>query len=86
MKILIIEDDSQVLNYIKQGMKEVGYVVDTASDGKDGLFLAATEKYDVMIFDRMLPGLDGLAIIKTIRGAENNTPVLILSALSVLST
>lgn len=82
MKILIIEDDSQVLNYIKQGMKEVGYVVDTASDGKDGLFLAATEKYDVMIFDRMLPGLDGLAIIKTIRGAENNTPVLILSALS----
>jgi two-component system OmpR family response regulator len=62
-------------------MKEAGHTIDTAEDGKDGLFLATTEKYDAMIVDRMLPELDGLTIIKTVRGAGNNTPALILSAL-----
>ena len=81
MKILIIEDDKQVSEYITKGMKESGHTIDSVSDGKDGLFLATTEQYDVMIFDRMLPSLDGLTILKTIRGAENYTPVLILSAL-----
>jgi two-component system OmpR family response regulator len=81
MKILIIEDDQQVSEYVAKGMKEAGHITDSAADGKDGLFLATTESYDVMIFDRMLPSLDGLTILKTIRGSGNETPVLILSAL-----
>ena len=81
MKILIIEDDKQVSEYIINGMKEAGHNIDFVSDGKDGLFMAMTEYYDVMIFDRMLPSLDGLTILKTIRGAGNETPIIILSAL-----
>lgn len=81
MRILVIEDDQEVSAYISKGMKEVGHIVDTAYNGKDGLFLATTEEYDTMIVDRMLPELDGLTIIKTIRGAGNKTPALILSAL-----
>ncbi len=82
MKILVVEDDEKVLSYIQKGLDEEGHNVDKAKNGKDGLFLATTEKYDVIIIDRMLPELDGLTIIKTIRGADNKTPVLILSALS----
>lgn len=81
MRLLIIEDEPEVLSYISKGMKEAGHTADTAAGGKDGLFLATTEQYDVLIVDRMLPELDGLTIIKTIRGAGNSTPVLILSAL-----
>lgn len=81
MRLLIIEDEPEVLSYIIKGMKEAGHIVDTAMNGKDGLFLATTEKYDVLIVDRMLPQLDGLTVIKTIRGAGNETPALILSAL-----
>jgi len=81
MRLLIIEDDPEVSSYISKGMKEAGHTVDTADNGKDGLFLATTEDYDAMIVDRMLPELDGLTIIKTIRGAGNTTPALILSAL-----
>ena len=81
MRILVIEDDLKILSYIQKGMKESGYSVDTANNGKDGLFLATTENYDVIIVDRMLPDPDGLTIIKTIRGANNMTPALILSAL-----
>lgn len=81
MKVLAIEDDQKVLSYIQKGLEEEGYTVDTAADGKDGLFLATTENYDVMIIDRMLPNVDGLKIIKTMRGNEITTPVLILSAL-----
>lgn len=81
MKVLIIEDDEKVAGYIKNGLAENGHTADVAGNGKDGLFLATTEKYDVLIIDRMLPELDGLTIIKTLRGSENTTPVLILSAL-----
>ena len=81
MRLLIIEDDKNVSSYIQKGLKEAGHTVDTADNGKDGLFLATTENYDAMIIDRMLPELDGLTIIKTMRGAGNQTPVLILSAL-----
>lgn len=81
MKLLLIEDDKEVSTYIAKGMKESGHVVDCADNGKDGLFLATTEKYDAMIVDRMLPELDGLTIIKTLRGSGNNTPAVILSAL-----
>ena len=81
MKILIIEDDKEVLEYMKKGLSEKNYTVDSAENGKDGLFLATTESYDALILDRMLPELDGLTILKTIRGSENQIPVIILSAL-----
>ncbi|MAI61764.1 MAG: DNA-binding response regulator [Micavibrio sp. TMED27] len=81
MRLLLIEDDPEVSAFISKGMKEAGYTIDTAFDGKNGLFLATTEDYDLMIVDRMLPELDGLTIIKTIRGTGKTTPVLILSAL-----
>lgn len=81
MRILVIEDDQDVSTYISKGMKEAGHNIDAAHEGKEGLFLATTEEYDVLIIDRMLPELDGLTIIKTIRGAGNRTPALILSAL-----
>ena len=81
MKVLIIEDDAAVAEYIRNGLRESGHAADIALNGKDGLFLATTENYDVLIVDRMLPGLDGLTIIKTLRGAGNMTPALILSAL-----
>lgn len=81
MKILLIEDDPETAAYVAKGLKEQGHTVDHASEGRDGLFLAAGETYDVMIVDRMLPGLDGLAIVKTIRGAGILTPVLFLTTL-----
>ena len=81
MRILIIEDDLDTASYIKRGVEEVGHVADHAAEGKEGLLLATTEQYDVLIIDRMLPEVDGLTIVKTIRASENNTPVLILSAL-----
>jgi len=81
MRVLVIEDDKDVAAYLVNGLKESDNVVDHAADGKDGLLLAASESYDVMIIDRMLPSMDGLSIIKTIRATDNHTPVLILSAL-----
>ena len=81
MRILLIEDDKNGASYIIKGLQEHGHVVDHAGDGREGLFLAAGEKYDILIVDRMLPRLDGLAIVKTIRSAGVNTPVLFLTTL-----
>ncbi len=81
MRVLIVEDDKDVASFIKNGMEQAGYVVDLANTGKDGLFLATTEPYDLLIVDRMLPGVDGLTIIRTIRASDIRVPVLILSAL-----
>ena len=67
MKVLLIEDDAETADYVSQGLREHGHVVDQASDGRDGLMLAAGEAYDVIILDRMLPEIDGLAILRTIR-------------------
>ena len=75
MKILVIEDDVQTGAYISKGLQEEGHVVDLAPNGRDGLFLAAGEAYDIMIVDRMLPALDGLSLVKTIRAAGVKTPV-----------
>lgn len=82
MRILVIEDDKKVSEFVAKGLRQAGHTIDVAEDGKNGLFLATTEKYDVLIVDRMLPGLDGLTIIKTLRGSGNVTPVLILSAMA----
>src|SRR6202023_4429790 len=81
MKVLLIEDDVKTAAYLKRGLEEHGHVVDSAANGRDGLFLAAGEVYDVMIVDRMLPGLDGLGIVKTVRAAGVTTPVLFLTTM-----
>ncbi|MCH9675598.1 MAG: response regulator transcription factor [Gammaproteobacteria bacterium] len=81
MRVLLVEDDPEVGSFVEKGLDEQGYTVDRASDGKQGLLLAATESYDALILDRMLPNLDGLTILKTLRASGNETPVLILSAL-----
>jgi two-component system OmpR family response regulator len=81
MRVLLIEDDPQVAAYLQKAMKEVGAVVDHAADGREGLLMAAGADYAVMIIDRMLPSLDGLAVLRTLRASGDRTPVLILSAL-----
>jgi two-component system OmpR family response regulator len=82
MHILVIEDDADTADYLVKGLSESGYVVDRAAEGRDGLFMALGQDYDAMIVDRMLPGLDGLSIVQTLRAQEKRTPVLILSALA----
>ena len=81
MRILIVEDDPHTLAFIAKGLKEAGHSVDTAGNGKDGLFLATTENYDALVLDRMLPGLDGLNLLKALRAADNGVPAIVLTAL-----
>ena len=81
MKILLIEDDLSTLNFIKKGLKESGHIVDTFSNGNDGLDAAYLGEHDVIILDRMLPEIDGLTIVTKIRNNKITTPVLFLSAL-----
>ena len=82
MKILVVEDNERVARFVTRGLRESGHTVDHAANGRDGLFLAASERFDVIVLDRMLPGnIDGLAIIEALRKAGNRTPILILSAL-----
>lgn len=79
MKILIIEDEVKTIDYLKRGLIEQGYSVDAATDGLDGLHLASTSDYDAIILDIMLPGLDGISLLKSLR-PSNNTPVIMLTA------
>ena len=81
MRVLVVEDDRDVAAYLVKGLKEHGYTVNHAEDGKNGLFLATSENYDVMVNDRMLPKIDGLAIVKSVRAAGKATPMMILSAI-----
>lgn len=81
MRLLCVEDDKDLQEFVVKGLQEKGHVVDATSQGKDGLFLATTEQYDVLLIDRMLPDIEGLTIIKTLRGADNTVPILIFSAL-----
>ncbi len=81
MRILVIEDDREAAEYVLKGLRESGYTVDHAANGKDGLFLALSEPYDAMVVDRMLPGPDGLSIVESVRKSNITTPVLFLSAL-----
>jgi len=80
MRLLLIEDDLKIASFVSKGLKEVGFAVDHAVDGVDGLHLAVSEPYDVAIIDLMLPKLDGLTLIERLRQQKINTPVLILSA------
>ncbi|HXQ47680.1 MAG TPA: response regulator transcription factor [Caulobacteraceae bacterium] len=81
MKLLLVEDDKEGGAYLKKALAEAGHTVDHAVGGREGLLLAAGEPYDVIILDRMLPEMDGLAILRTIRASGVKTPVLLLTAL-----
>src|SRR5947209_10467725 len=81
MKLLVIEDDRETAAYLVKGLGESGYTVDHSGDGREGLFLATSGSYDAIVLARMLPGMDGLAVLGALRGAGIRTPALILSAL-----
>ena len=81
MKLLVVEDDVTTGEYIARGLREEGASVDLVADGREGLIQAASGTYDVMIVDRMLPEIDGMTLVKTLRGAGNLTPVLFLTSL-----
>ena len=82
MRVLVIEDDRDAATWLVKGLKESGHLVDHAADGETGLAMAREAVHDVLIIDRMLPKMDGLAIIRSLRAEGMTTPVLILSALS----
>ena len=81
MRILLIEDDPETSRFIRRGLEEAGHVLDHAGDGRQGLLLALDAEHDAVVVDRMLPGLDGLSIVRSLRAAGRTTPVLVLSAL-----
>ncbi|MDX9700720.1 MAG: heavy metal response regulator transcription factor [Rhodocyclaceae bacterium] len=80
MKILIVEDEAKTGDYLRQGLGEAGFVVDLARDGIDGMHLALTGDYDLLVLDVMLPGVDGWAILQAVRRAGGEMPVLFLTA------
>ena len=83
MRILVVEDDKDVAGFVVRGLREAGHTVEHAANGRDGLFLAASEGFDAVVLDRMLPGgIDGLRLVETLRSQKNAVPVLILSALA----
>jgi two-component system OmpR family response regulator len=85
VKILVVEDNERVAQFVTKGLREAGHTVEHAANGRDGLFLAASEPHDVIVMDRMLPGnVDGLGIIEALRKSGNRTPILILSALDAV--
>lgn len=83
MRILVVEDDKDVAGFVVKGLKEAGHVVEHTANGRDGLFLAASEAFDAIVLDRMLPGgVDGLRLLETLRSQGNTTPVVFLSAMA----
>ena len=80
MRILVIEDEKKVANFIKKGLEEEHYAVDTAYDGETGLYMAETNEYDLIILDLMIPKIDGWEVLKRLRNNRNNVPILVLTA------
>ena len=80
MRILIIEDERKVANFIKKGLEEEHYAVDSAYDGESGLYMAEVNEYDLIVLDLMIPKIDGLEVLKRVRGNRNNVPILVLTA------
>ncbi len=80
MRILVVEDDHKIAQALKRGLERQAYAVDVCFEGEDGLAMATSEKYDLMILDRMLPSLDGITILKNVRESGIHTPVLFLTA------
>lgn len=85
MKILVAEDDAETAQYVASGLRELGHVVDLTADGREAFMMAGGETYDVLVLDRMLPGMDGLAIIRGLRAMQDSTPALFLTALDGVS-
>ena len=83
-RILVVEDDAETADYIAKGLREAGFTAEHVADGRDGLYMAASSVFDGVVLDRMLPGMDGLAVLKALRAAGVETPILILSALGQL--
>ncbi|MDO8912155.1 MAG: response regulator transcription factor [Phenylobacterium sp.] len=81
MKLLLVEDDKEAAAYLRRALSEAGHTIDHAASGREGLLLAAGETYDVIVLDRMVPEIDGLAILRTIRASGVKTPVLLLTAM-----
>ena len=86
MRILVIEDDKDVASFIRNGLAQAGCNVDHAANGKDGLFLATTESYDALVVDRMLPGIDGLTVIREAKRYKADLPVIIITGFSTESS
>lgn len=80
MRILVVEDEKKVASFIKRGLEEENFSVDMAYDGEEGLYMAESNPYDLILMDLMLPKMDGLSVIKELRGKGNKTPVLCLTA------
>ena len=80
MRILVVEDEPKTGQYLRQGLSEAGFVVDLAREGSDGLHLALTETYDLVVLDIMLPGIDGWSVLRSMRERGNTVPVLFLTA------
>jgi two-component system OmpR family response regulator len=83
-RILVVEDDAGTAETLLSGLRQEGYTVEHVADGRDALYLASASDFDAVILDRMLPGLDGMAVLKALRAADVQTPLLILSALGQL--
>jgi two-component system OmpR family response regulator len=83
-RILVVEDDAETADYISKGLREAGYTVEHVADGRDGLYLASSSAFDAVVMDRMMPGMDGLSVVKALRAGGVETPILILSALAQL--
>ncbi len=81
MRILLVEDDEQISQYIQNGLKSSGHVVDILSDGRDALSVGLREPFDVAIIDRMIPGLDGLSLVRGLRGAGGKVPIIFLTSM-----
>ena len=83
-RVLVIEDDAETADYITKGLRETGFTVEHVADGRDGLYLASSSAFDAIVMDRMVPGMDGLSVVKALRAGGVETPILILSALGQL--
>ncbi|MEM9292406.1 MAG: response regulator transcription factor [Acidobacteriota bacterium] len=84
IRVLVIEDDPETLRFLDKGLRQEGYSVELASSGEDGYLMAADSEYDVIVMDIMLPGRDGLSVVKQLRGERKRTAVLVLSAKGAL--
>jgi heavy metal response regulator len=80
MRILVIEDEKKVANFIKKGLEEEHYAVDTAFDGEEGLYMTEVNEYDLIVLDLMIPKIEGLEVLRRIRRKKNNVPILVLTA------
>jgi len=86
MRVLVVEDEEKVAGFLRNGLREEGHAVDVADDGLDGLLLAETNDYDVIIMDLMLPGRDGLEIVASLRNQRITTPIMVLTAKDSISS